>query len=91
MISQRWAVPSLVPPLHLHPTMRTFTRLALVLSVVATCGHASAREVDADGSIEAPPDARSDKAHAKESTVSAKYDASYPTRDLSRARKPGFI
>ena len=75
--------------------MRTFTRLALVLPAVvlglATCGFASARELDADSSLEAPPAAHTEKARPKESTVSAKYDASYPVRDMTRARKPGSI
>ena len=75
--------------------MHTFTLLALVLAVtvtaLATSGAASARELDAEGSLEAAPSARTEKARAKESTVSTKYDASYPTRDLSRDRKTGSI
>ncbi|MEO6952578.1 MAG: hypothetical protein ABI321_12245 [Polyangia bacterium] len=75
--------------------MRTFTRLAIVLAVavtgLATSGAAGAREVDADSSLEAPPPAHSDKARPKESTVSAKYDASFPVRDVTRAKQPRSI
>ena len=69
--------------------MRTFITLGLLLGMGRL---ASAREVEPTGSLERAQ-VRVERAPSKEkeSTVSTKYESSFPVRDLTRATKPGSI